>query len=80
MVNVSTILSLIVVKGLEISYICPGVNLTETCHNVVPHVIQKPSGDPLFEDPGCSFPHEEFCWRRKICSVIAAPGIPIEQK
>ena len=67
------------VKDLEKSYICPGVNLTERCHDVLPHVIPKLSGDPLFEDPGCSFPHEEF-WRRKICSVIAAPGIPIEQK
>ena len=57
------------VKDLEKSYICPGVSLTERCHDVLPHVIPKLSGDPLFEDPGCSFPHEEF-WRTQNCSVL----------
>lgn len=47
------------VKDLEKSYICPGVSLTERCHDVLPHVIPKLSGDPLFEDPGCPCPHEE---------------------
>lgn len=57
------------VKDLEKSYICPGVNLTERCHDVLPHVIPKLSGDPLFEDPGCSFPYEVF-WRTQNCSVL----------
>jgi len=54
---------------LEKSYICAGVKPTERCHDVLPHVIPKPPGDALFEDPGPSFPHEEF-WRTRNCAVL----------
>lgn len=76
------------VKDLEKSYIRPGVNLTERCHDVLPHVIPKLSGDHClriqaalslmknFGGPKIA----QFCWRKNICSVIAAPGFPIEQK
>jgi len=30
---------------------------------------QKLSGDPLFQDPGSSFPHKES-WRTRNCSVL----------
>jgi len=57
------------VKDLEKSYICTGVKPTERCHDVLPHVIPKIPGDPLFEDPGPSFPHKEF-WRTRNCAVL----------
>lgn len=48
------------VKDLEKMHICSGVKPTERCCDVLPHVILKLPGDPLFDDPGPSFPHEEF--------------------
>ena len=57
------------VKDLENSYICAGVKPIERCQDVLPHVIPKPPGDALFEDPGPSFPHEKF-WRTRNCAVL----------
>lgn len=56
------------VKDLEKMHICPGVRPTERCCDVLPHVILKLPGDPLFEDPGLSFPHEEF-WTPNNCAL-----------
>lgn len=50
------------VKDLEKSYICFGVNLIERCYDVLLYVILKFLGDLLFEDLGCFFFYEEF-WR-----------------
>ena len=50
-------------------HICPGVRPTERCCDVLPHVILKLPGDPRFEDPGLSFPHEEF-WRPNNCALL----------
>ena len=69
------------VKDLEKMHTCPGVKPTERCRHVLPHVILKLPGDPLFDDPGPSFPHEEFggliivhfCWRWMIYSEVVAP-------
>ena len=57
------------VKDLEKTHTCPGVKPTERCCHVLPHVILKFPGNPLFDDPGPSFPHEEF-WRPNNCALL----------